>query len=537
MTVAVGRVVDDSIVVLENIYRHIQRGDDRMVAVVKGTRDVSIAIFASTATTVVVFLPIGLMKGLVGVFFLPFGIAVTFALGASFLVAITVVPLMAYLFIRKEHLPVEKESGLQKAYTPVLKWALRNRAATLIIAAVLLLGSIALITSRPKAFIPDFGEVQIEVIVDLPVEYNIVQTDYLVQEFEAALKDVDGLSNVRCMIGTTGSIEELFLGANISQSAAVVDISLDDPETALSRTAEIRSIASGIFGNDNVIVSVGSLSSKGFGGFSLVAASSDLENLAAFNDLAIEALNSVDGLANVSSNLENTETYLRVDGQSAIAFVGELETTDTLGVTSLAKDVLLEVTPDDINVSEGYESKQQTEGFAQTFLAIGVSVIVVYLVMVVTFRSLIHPFTILFSLPMAIIGAAVAMWLADSVLGISSLVGMMMLVGIVVTNAIVMVDRVIVNQRDRGLSVYDSLVEAGRTRLRPILMTATAAILALIPMAVGLNEGAIIASDLALVVIGGLTTSTLLTLVVIPVMYSIMDHFATTTSDSVFKAE
>jgi len=135
MTVAVGRVVDDSIVVLENIYRHIQRGDDLRVSVIKGTRDVSIAIFASTATTVVVFLPIGMIGGLVGEFFLPFGIAVTYALAASFLVAITIVPTLAFLFIRKEHLPAETETGAQKAYTPILEWALNHKAATLAIAA------------------------------------------------------------------------------------------------------------------------------------------------------------------------------------------------------------------------------------------------------------------------------------------------------------------------------------------------------------------------------------------------------------------
>jgi HAE1 family hydrophobic/amphiphilic exporter-1 len=149
--------------------------------------------------------------------------------------------------------------------------------------------------------------------------------------------------------------------------------------------------------------------------------------------------------------------------------------------------------------------------------------------MVLTFRSFVHPFTILFSLPLAVIGAALALWITNSILGLSSLVGMMMLVGIVVTNAIVLVDRVQTNHTERGMSTRDSLLEAGKTRLRPILMTALAAILALVPLAVGLSEGAIIAAELAIVVIGGLTTSTLLTLLVVPVMYSLLDRFSRNT--------
>ena len=152
MTVAVGRVIDDLIVVLENIYRHIQRGEDRKEAVLVGTRDVALAILASTITTVVVFLPIGVIGGLIGGFFLPFGMAVTYALGASFLVAVTIVPLLAYLFIRKEHLPEEKETTLQRGYTPVLSWALKHKASTLAIAAVLFMASMYLLARQPRAF-------------------------------------------------------------------------------------------------------------------------------------------------------------------------------------------------------------------------------------------------------------------------------------------------------------------------------------------------------------------------------------------------
>lgn len=169
-------------------------------------------------------------------------------------------------------------------------------------------------------------------------------------------------------------------------------------------------------------------------------------------------------------------------------------------------------------------TKAQTEGFSKAISAILIAIVAVYLVMVVTFRSFIHPFTILFSLPMAMIGVSLALWLTNSVVGISALIGVMMLVGIVVTNAIVLIDRVQVNRMVRGMGIHAALVEGGRTRLRPILMTATATILALLPLALGLTEGALIASELAIVVIGGLATSTLLTLVLVPVMYSLLDR-------------
>jgi HAE1 family hydrophobic/amphiphilic exporter-1 len=190
----------------------------------------------------------------------------------------------------------------------------------------------------------------------------------------------------------------------------------------------------------------------------------------------------------------------------------------------VAKTALESVLPAGLTVSEGFESEQQTQGFAQAVQGIMISILAVYLVMVLTFRSFIHPFTILFSLPMAVIGAAVALWITNRVVGISVLVGMMMLVGIVVTNAIVLIDRVQANRKKRGMTIYDALVEAGKTRLRPILMTAIAAMLALVPLALGLTEGAIIAAELATVVIGGLFTSTLLTLLVVPVMYSLLSQ-------------
>jgi HAE1 family hydrophobic/amphiphilic exporter-1 len=302
-------------------------------------------------------------------------------------------------------------------------------------------------------------------------------------------------------------------------------ITVEDIDEVDPLTAEVRQLAEEIFGAENVTVSSGSLTGSVFGSFALVL-SGDPGVLADFNDQAIVALDEIEGLTNVSSNLADVDMILRVDGEPAVRYTGELETEDSLGVTEAAKAKLESIVPDGISVSEGFETQAQTQGFQEAMRAVFVSILVVYLVMVITFRSFVHPFTILFSLPLAVIGAAVALWITDRVVGISALVGLMMLVGIVVTNAIVLIDRVQANRKKRGMNAYDALVEGGRTRLRPILMTAIAAILALVPLALGFTEGALIASDLATVVIGGLFTSTLLTLLVVPVMYSLLDRFA-----------
>lgn len=525
LTVAVGRVVDDSIVVLENIYRHIQRGDALDQAVLTGTRDVAIAILASTVTTVVVFLPIGLLGGVVGQFFLPFGVAVTYALASSFLVAVTVVPLLAYLFIRKQHLPAEAETSLQRAYTPLLQWALGHRGPTLAIAGALFAGSLVLLSQRPQAFLPELGEAQITSTVSLPDGTAMAETDRMVAEFESELADIEGLGTISSEIGTAGGLQSLFLGASIDQGAATVSAGLEEGANLDLLTAEVRERGLLVFGEENVIVSGGTLSGSAFGGFALVV-SGDPALLDDFDGQALAKLEEVEGLANVSSNLGDVESILRVDGQSAVRYIGELETADTLGVSAAAKTELEGIAPAGLTVSEGFETRQQTEGFQQAVRAVLVSILAVYLVMVITFGSFVHPFAILFSLPLALIGAAVALWLTDRVVGIPVLIGLMMLVGIVVTNAIVLMTRVQANRKLRGMPASEALVEGGRTRLRPILMTAIAAILALLPLALGLTEGAIIASELATVVIGGLLTSTLLTLLVVPVMYSLVDRLA-----------
>jgi HAE1 family hydrophobic/amphiphilic exporter-1 len=543
MTVAIGRVVDDSIVVLENIYRHIQTGAERRRAVIDGTKEVAVAIFASTATTVAVFLPIGLIGGIIGEFFLPFALAVTFALASSFMVAITLVPLLAYLFIRKEHLPEESESWMQHAYgrtlgwvlrphawvdVPVLRWFINPRMFSMGLATLLIIGSLFLMANLPQTFIPSLGEPTVTINLSLR-QNDLGSTDAttrLIEERLDALHQSGRIETYQTVVGSSGGFGSMF-GSGISQNEAALEIVPARGENAEALAAELRTYVEDMVGKDYVTVSAADIASSGFGSFELVVSAKNVEDLSRANNMVMAELEKVDGLINVESSLQldrnGQPTSLgRSNGQPAVTFTGEVVAKDSLGVSQQARDQVAALSlPDGVAVSEGFATEQQTSGFADMGKSIGFSVIIVYLVMVATFAAALPPFDILFSLPFAVVGAAIALVLTNRVLGISSMVGLMMLVGIVVTNAIVLLD-LVQQLRRRGYSAYDALVEAGKTRLRPIWMTALAAVLALVPQAAGVfAEGAIIGADLATVVIGGLLFSTIISLVIVPIVYSL----------------
>jgi HAE1 family hydrophobic/amphiphilic exporter-1 len=535
MTVAIGRVVDDSIVVLENSFRFIQKGGDQKEAVLNGTKEVAIAIFASTATTIAVFLPLGLMGGIIGAFFLPFGLTVTYALAASFIVAITVVPALTFILIKTDNIPDEKETGMQRTYTPILEWSLNHRGVTMVIAAAIFMASVLLLTQLPRSFIPEIGEPTINVTVELENGVAMADTDTLAREFELAVSELPGIEKIQSEVGSAGGFESFFGGGGVSQNVANMSISAEDSEELAALTDEIRALANDIFGEENTVVSAAS--QFGFSGFGLIVAGDSMEELEPLAEDIKQAIASVDidedgkpDVVNVSSNVDQeivggNGSIIRIDGRPAVSFSGELETEDTLGVTVAAKEAVAALAnlPESAQITEGFESEQQTQGFLNMIKAIGYSIIIVYIIMAVTFKSLIHPFTILISLPFALVGASVALYLAGAALSISAMIGLMMLVGIVVTNAIVLLE-LVQQLRKKGAVAYDALVQGGRTRLRPIWMTALAAILALVPLALSQEGGAIIAAELATVVIGGLLVSTSLTLLLVPVLYSLFDQ-------------
>jgi HAE1 family hydrophobic/amphiphilic exporter-1 len=626
LAVAVGRVVDDAIVVLENIYRHRSLGEDRLAASINGPREVAGAITASTLTTVAVFLPLGFVGGLVSQFFLPFALTVTFALLASLACALTVVPVLAYLLIRKVPANVDEQgepvrSIWVRGYTPVIRGVLRSRWTALAVvglAAVLFVASTALAPLLPTQFINAGAEQTLVVTIAPP---SGAGSDAVLQKAIAAeqllLADAD-VKLVQTSIPSEGDTsQQAFQSALLGRAtnSATMTVQLEDDADVDAASARIASSLAPIKtdGFDAEVVSGGGFQSNGL---RIIVTGPDQAAVAKTTEAVVGGLSDNPDLVNLKSDLvkatpevqvtvdpnkaigvgmtaaqvgnqvrsalvaQDATTVQTTDGQTvsvivqldpaAVASVDDLkalpvgtvakaplgtiatvEQVDVQGsITRIdqqpASSITAQITSEDTGaVSQSVQaeldsleasgafatgttaelagvSQQQSEAFGGLFASMGVAVLLVYVMMVLTFNSLITPFIILFTLPLATIGAFPALYLTGRPIGVSALIGFLMLIGIVVTNAIVLLD-LVERLRSEGHSTRDALIEGGRTRVRPILMTAIATILALIPLAAGFNEGSIIASELGTVVIGGLFSSTFLTLIVIPAVYLLVD--------------
>jgi HAE1 family hydrophobic/amphiphilic exporter-1 len=618
LTIAIGRVIDDSIVVLENIYRHMAQGEEPFAAVVNGSREVTIAIVGATATTCAVFLPLGLVGGLIGQLFLSFSLAVVFALLASLAVAITVIPALARFTlagrVRVQGRRRVADSWIARLYQPALRWALGHRWLTLGIAGVLFLGSLALLPLLPVAFLPDSGQKTITItvnarpgqtqasVLEQAMAVEALLKDYDVERFQTVITGVSSdfsavgkiisgraansatitatlapggrskkevADDLRGRIGRElpnsetisvsatgqefGGGIDVVLSAQSPQAAAALPEAAAQVEQAIrgiggvanvrsdvsasQRTIEVRpdptrSAAAGLTPeaiaaaltalSSNRTVTMASLPA-GPRAVRLVLAGGDATSVAALGSIEIARGVRLDSVATISETPKQV-TVTRVDGRPAASITAEITDENSGAVSANAQQAVSKLNlPDGIAVSYGGITSSLNEGFTNMIIAILASIVLVYLVMALLFHSLLTPFVILFSLPLAVIGAIVALVVTGSPLSISALIGILMLVGIVVTNAIVMLEFVIMLQHERGYTTRQALIEGATTRLRPILMTAVAAMLALIPLSLGLTEGALIASDLGRVVIGGLFSSTLLTLLVVPVVYSLAD--------------
>jgi len=626
LAVAVGRVVDDSIVVLENIFRHRARGEAIGEAVLSGTREVAAAITSSTITTVAVFLPIGFVGGIVSQFFLPFGLTVAFALLASLLVALTVIPVLAFFFMRKVTVKVDPDGELpetiwQRLYTPALVLALKSRVTkwgTLAITLALFIATLALVPMIPTSFINSGGEKILDVTVVPPTGASTDVVIARVDQVEQTLLADDRVELVQSTIpgdADTGAqtLRAAFSG-RASNSAQLTVRLVDSAD--LDATTEALIAALQPASADGFTVAVEEQSGFGGGGFSVIVSGEDRLDVAAASQALVPALAGIEGLANVESDLAEAapqvsvavdpnkaiiaglttaqvageirtvlvgqplgsialesggivSAFLSVDASSVdsvealrqlpvgtlnrvpLGTIADVQQVDAQGsVTrvngSPAATITATVTGDDqgritretqavidalttdgalppgAEVTIAGVAQQQSEAFGSLFFAMAFAILVVYIVMVLVFGSLVDPLVILFSLPLATIGAFPALLLTGRPLGISALIGFLMLIGIVVTNAIVLLD-LVEQLRHKGMPTKDALIQGGRTRVRPILMTAVATILALLPVAAGLSEGSIIAAELGTVVIGGLFSATFLTLIVIPVIYSLTD--------------
>jgi HAE1 family hydrophobic/amphiphilic exporter-1 len=625
LTIAIGRVVDDSIVVIENIKRHIGLGEAKLPAILAAVREVATAVTASTITTVAVFLPISLVSGLTGELFRPFALTITIALAASLFVALTIVPVLAYWFLGNPKAKVAigetavesatprdelaTPTALQRAYLPVIRWTLKFPAIVLVGAIVVLLGSTLLATSLKTNFIGNSGQNTLTVTQALNTSASLAAQDAAAKKVETALESVTGVETVQVSIGTGGSsLRAAFSGGGTTNFSITTRSSADQEALQNAITAKMKTIK-----NEGVIAV--SAASSGLTSSNIevdVTAGSDAD-LRKASDALIKKVSTVKGISSVTSNLsaslpyiavvidreaaakdgltefqvgsivtqamnpstsgsivvgdttlsiyiKNTEAPATLDalkgfaiptaagttvplsdlasvktvnGPSSITTIKGLRSatieavpgTDNVGNASTLVQAAVDKTalPGSATATLGGFTTQQGDAFSQLLLALLAAILIVYVVMVAAFKSLRQPLLLLVSIPFAATGGIILQVASGVPLGVASLIGVLMLVGIVVTNAIVLVD--LINQyRIRGMKVADAIINGASRRLRPILMTALATIFALLPLGLGLSgHGGFISQPLAIVVIGGLVSSTLLTLVVLPVLYYLVE--------------
>lgn len=623
ITVAIGRVIDDSIVVVENIYRRIHLKQEKLTGralIREATIEMFKPILSSTLVTVAVFAPLIFVGGMVGELFMPFALTMTFALGASLLVAITIVPALSHFLFRKKIYGEKKESQHQEVgklatwYRGVLEKALNHKIITSTIAILMLVGSLALTPLIGFSFMgsqeekvmyltytPGTGELNDE------TEANVAKVE---QELMKR-KDIDILQ-VSITDATNADPATMMMGGGAGGALMYL---IFDPEMEDFPAAR-EEVEDYVFN----IGQSGEWKSQNFSSMSMSSNevsytlySENLDNLRSAVKDVEDTLKDVDGLEDVKSDNEDpyVEHVLKVEQENVLQYglttaqivmalnsttsqevlttverdgkdinvivkrdakaaalsiddvlkteiktalgttmtIGELVDVEegttlnslsrskgeyfaTVSATIIGDDISKATTAADKKIDKLDLPKGVTTGVSgvaadmqETFTQLGVAMLaaiaIVYFILVVTFGEGLAPFAILFSLPFAVIGAFVGLYVTNQTISVSVMMGLLMLIGIVVTNAIVLVDRIIHMERD-GLGMREAILEAGATRLRPILMTAIATIGAMIPMALGSGGSGLISKDLAITVIGGLLSSTLLTLVVVPIVYEML---------------
>ncbi|GLX36677.1 hydrogenase expression protein [Streptomyces roseochromogenus] len=620
LTIAIGRVVDDSIVVLENIKRHLGYGEERETAIITAVREVAGAVTSSTLTTVAVFLPIGLVGGMIGELFGSFSLTVTAALLASLLVSLTVVPVLSYWFLRapkgvsaadaesaakarREAEEKEARSRLQRFYVRVLGFATRRRLTSVAIAVVVLVATFGM-TPLLKTNFFDQGEQDVLTVKqELAPGTSLAASDEAAREVEKALGSVDGVKDYQVTVGSSGFLAAFGGGTGTNQASYQVTLEdsgdseavkgrIQDALAKLDGIGDTSISAGGGFGSQNLSVVVkagdaGVLAKAAEQVRAEVATLKDVTDVqsdlaqsvprisvtatpktaeAGLNQTALGALvaQAVRGNPVAKAVLDDTERDIvvrsahpattlaelralpvgpaklgdiaevkevpgpvamtRIDGARAATITAK-PVGDNTGAVSAALQSRIKALdlPAGATAAIGGVSQDQDRAFGSLGLAMFAAIAIVFMLLVATFRSLVQPLILLVSIPFAATGALGLLIATGTPMGVPAMIGMLMLIGIVVTNAIVLID--LVNQyRAQGMGVVEAVVEGGRHRLRPILMTALATIFALLPMALGVTgEGGFISQPLAVVVIGGLVSSTLLTLLLVPTLYTMVE--------------
>lgn len=630
LTLTIGILVDDSIVVLENILRHLGRGEPPFQAALNGRAEIGLAAVAITLVDVVVFAPTGLVSGQVGGFFREFGFTIAAATLMSLVVSFTLTPLLAARFLKPEN---EHGTGvidrfgrwwdvrfgaLERRYRAILGWSLSHRLVVSLVAAASLFAGIALVSSGlvPAEFVPTSDDGYFTVTTEAPPGTSLAAHNAAMRQVEERLMAMPEVETVTASIGVgqTGFFGGSSVGqaryGNVTGQVHHASTGRRDIYTLVDEMRERLADVPGV--KVSVVPSIGSGNGQPV---ALRIKGTEIDGLGDVAARLQEELERTPGLINVSngaptgqpqlsievdhlraSNLGvNSATigllvrtafagvevtkYQEPDGtqqdvvlrfapeaRTDLARVGDLPIPTATGQTVALRQVatLRETSgPTQINrydrdrivtvgadLATGYslgqvqpalnrivketalpsgysieiagDSAEQAESFGQLFLALGASVLLAYLLMAILYNSLLDPLVILFSLPVAVGGAMFGLYIFDYVFSVFSMIGLILLVGLAIKNGILLVDRTNQN-KERGMSTHEALLEAGPARLRPIIMTSLTIAIALTPTALQIGEGAELRAPLAATVLGGVISSTMLTLVLIPVVYTLIE--------------
>jgi hydrophobic/amphiphilic exporter-1 (mainly G- bacteria), HAE1 family len=617
LSLSIGLLIDDAIVVIENIHRHLEQGKSAMRAAADATSEIGLAVLATTFSIVAVFAPVATMQGIIGRFFFQFGITVSIAVLLSMFVSFTLTPMLSARLLRAHRgspglvsRAIERVLvGLERGYRRLLETALRRRAITVALAGGILIGSCALVTRVKTEFVPSDDRSAFSVSLELPTGTPLATTKEVAETVAADLRSRGpGVVSTFVTVGSGGNAvniatiqvtlvamrERTFSQqgvkawvrehyAPLSTSGVKLTLgeisgaggddsrpiqfnlrgrNMDELSTAAEAlAAELRKTpgfvdvdTSNRGGKPQIEVAPDRAAAAGLGvPMSAIARTvralvsrdkvTDFKEDADLYDvrltLADPAQREFPTLANlmVRSNageLVPLSALVRLErglGPSQITREARMrQITVFAGLDGIALgeataktlDIARRVVPPTIEAEMSGTGQLMTESFGYMLVALGLAIVLVYMILAAQFESFIHPFTIMMSLPLAVVGAFGALFLAGQTLSIFAMIGFIMLMGLVTKNAILLVDFAR-KQKLAGASTHDALLVAGPIRLRPILMTTAAMIFGMLPVALGLGEGGMGRAPMAVVVIGGLVTSTLLTLVVVPVVYSLIE--------------
>lgn len=626
LMITIGRMVDDSIVVIENIMRHLRQapeGETKAKTITRATGEVSSAVLSSTVVTVMVFVPILLVEGMAGELFRPFALTVVLAMVGSTLVALTIVPVLAYWFMRNQRIRGDQAvrmadtdirvttNWMARLYRPIIAWTIKSRGTrwtTAIVALGVFIGSLALIPALKVNLLSDTGMNMHMVTYSAPQGSSLQRTSELSRDIEQELAEVEEVDTVQADIGGQATMG---MGPEQASFTLITDPGADQAEAETNIQSTLNAYfdqhpdagefqleaGGGMMGSDTIDIQLDALDEA-----NLAEATETLQNtFADLDDVArvesdfeaaqpsLEIVPLEDQIADygmtvpeamgmIASHttdfpvaeitIDDTELNVHMDSASPVETVEDIEQLDLFGIplTDIAevnrvniapsistldsiRTVTISVTPESSDnvgatttaLTEAIDAAELPDGvqtevagvaeeidntFEQLALAMAAAILLIYVVLVWLLKSLIQPLILLVAIPFGATGMIVALLLTGTPLGATTLVGMLMLIGIVVTNSIVLMD--LINQyRRREANLDQAIIAGAQNRVRPIIMTAAATIGAMIPPALGLaGQSSFVSAPMSIAVIGGLFASTLITLVIVPVLYRMSEGAA-----------